>query len=185
MVLTCLKCPWIQCFQGIIRFWLDFSSKRWQNVKERKRSLVVELPFFYFFRFIATTLSLNQLVTWFRLLTLHRALQQFPYEAVLHKSLRFSAHELSFVFFGRFALGVIIRPLYLALASFLDRSCRVKGEKQAAFIKIVRKQGIMLIAACNRGSCLPVQRVAALELGGCDHIYPLGLIGQRQGYFRV
>ena len=24
MVLTCLKCPWIQCFQGIIRFWLDF-----------------------------------------------------------------------------------------------------------------------------------------------------------------
>lgn len=27
MVLTCLKCPWIQCFQGIIRFWLDFSHK--------------------------------------------------------------------------------------------------------------------------------------------------------------
>ena len=23
--LTCLKCPWIQCFQGIIRFRLDFS----------------------------------------------------------------------------------------------------------------------------------------------------------------
>ena len=28
MVLTCLKCPWIQCFQGIIRFWLDFLSKK-------------------------------------------------------------------------------------------------------------------------------------------------------------
>ena len=28
MVLTCLKCPWIQCFQGIIRFWLDFFWKR-------------------------------------------------------------------------------------------------------------------------------------------------------------
>lgn len=28
MVLTCLKCPWIQCFQGIIRFWLDFL---WNN----------------------------------------------------------------------------------------------------------------------------------------------------------
>ena len=27
MVLTCLKCPWIQCFQGIIRFWLDFLKK--------------------------------------------------------------------------------------------------------------------------------------------------------------
>lgn len=27
MVLTCLKCPWIQCFQGIIRFWLDFYGK--------------------------------------------------------------------------------------------------------------------------------------------------------------
>ena len=27
MVLTCLKCPWIQCFQGIIRFWLDFTIK--------------------------------------------------------------------------------------------------------------------------------------------------------------
>lgn len=27
MVLTCLKCPWIQCFQGIIRFWLDFFNK--------------------------------------------------------------------------------------------------------------------------------------------------------------
>ena len=26
-VLTCLKCPWIQCFQGIIRFWLDFYQK--------------------------------------------------------------------------------------------------------------------------------------------------------------
>ena len=25
--LTCLKCPWIQCFQGIIRFRLDFSGK--------------------------------------------------------------------------------------------------------------------------------------------------------------
>ena len=24
VVLTCLKCPWIQCFQGIIRFRLDF-----------------------------------------------------------------------------------------------------------------------------------------------------------------
>lgn len=24
---TCLKCPWIQCFQGIIRFRLDFSGK--------------------------------------------------------------------------------------------------------------------------------------------------------------
>ena len=28
MVLTCLKCPWIQCFQGIIRFRLDFSPKK-------------------------------------------------------------------------------------------------------------------------------------------------------------
>ena len=28
MVLTCLKCPWIQCFQGIIRFWLDFYCKK-------------------------------------------------------------------------------------------------------------------------------------------------------------
>ena len=25
--MTCLKCPWIQCFQGIIRFRLDFSMK--------------------------------------------------------------------------------------------------------------------------------------------------------------
>lgn len=25
--MTCLKCPWIQCFQGIIRFWLDFYQK--------------------------------------------------------------------------------------------------------------------------------------------------------------
>ena len=28
MVLTCLKCPWIQCFQGIIRFWLDFYTNK-------------------------------------------------------------------------------------------------------------------------------------------------------------
>lgn len=28
MVLTCLKCPWIQCFQGIIRFWLDFQAQK-------------------------------------------------------------------------------------------------------------------------------------------------------------
>lgn len=36
MVLTCLKCPWIQCFQGIIRFWLDFYTKKLTktNVKE-------------------------------------------------------------------------------------------------------------------------------------------------------
>ena len=27
VVLTCLKCPWIQCFQGIIRFRLDFLFK--------------------------------------------------------------------------------------------------------------------------------------------------------------
>lgn len=32
MVLTCLKCPWIQCFQGIIRFWLDFSHKNRSHV---------------------------------------------------------------------------------------------------------------------------------------------------------
>ena len=25
--MTCLKCPWIQCFQGIIRFRLDFLIK--------------------------------------------------------------------------------------------------------------------------------------------------------------
>ena len=31
MVLTCLKCPWIQCFQGIIRFWLDFYVKKAKN----------------------------------------------------------------------------------------------------------------------------------------------------------
>ena len=32
MVLTCLKCPWIQCFQGIIRFWLDFSCLKYSAI---------------------------------------------------------------------------------------------------------------------------------------------------------
>ncbi|WP_274953249.1 hypothetical protein, partial [Angelakisella massiliensis] len=36
MVLTCLKCPWIQCFQGIIRFWLDFSEKNPAFSKQTK-----------------------------------------------------------------------------------------------------------------------------------------------------
>ena len=34
MVLTCLKCPWIQCFQGIIRFWLDFYYKKPEHQAE-------------------------------------------------------------------------------------------------------------------------------------------------------
>ena len=35
MVLTCLKCPWIQCFQGIIRFWLDFSNEKSGRFRSR------------------------------------------------------------------------------------------------------------------------------------------------------
>lgn len=38
MVLTCLKCPWIQCFQGIIRFWLDFLTEK---APESKRKILL------------------------------------------------------------------------------------------------------------------------------------------------
>ena len=30
--MTCLKCPWIQCFQGIIRFWLDFYKEKLMRI---------------------------------------------------------------------------------------------------------------------------------------------------------
>ncbi len=37
--LTCLKCPWIQCFQGIIRFWLDFSHENFISCRTTERPL--------------------------------------------------------------------------------------------------------------------------------------------------
>ena len=41
MVLTCLKCPWIQCFQGIIRFWLDFIRKNAEKFHTDPRKIAV------------------------------------------------------------------------------------------------------------------------------------------------
>lgn len=43
--MTCLKCPWIQCFQGIIRFWLDFPQEKLLALKElcRNRAYLMDM----------------------------------------------------------------------------------------------------------------------------------------------
>ena len=45
VVLTCLKCPWIQCFQGIIRFRLDFYFQNFTPTNPLHRSIALILGY--------------------------------------------------------------------------------------------------------------------------------------------
>ena len=95
MVLTCLKCPWIQCFQGIIRFWLDFYNKKSHSVAVFMDPIcekAVEYIGNIFFRYSRTSIFHTQYCKFFFLIKTKADSSSFRCETyrIKHKVLQYT-----------------------------------------------------------------------------------------------